>query len=105
MKISDINENDDVEDTQEQDDHFASSYKLKENIEYEVNGYHYETDSQGRIKHCEGLLYLEEGQRDTNQQRHAGNENRKETDDGGHIIATRFNGSKKQIISFLWIRI
>lgn len=77
------------------EDHFEDTYKLKPNVEYEVNGYHYKTDRHGRIVHCEGSLQLEKGKRNTDHQTKAGGEDRRETDEGGHIIATRFNGSGK----------
>lgn len=82
-------------DTRENEDHFKSTYQLKENYEYEKNGYHYETDNQGRIKEASGSLYLGEGKRYGNHQLEAGGEDRKENDDGGHLIGSRFNGSGK----------
>jgi len=90
-----IESNDNVKNKEKRIDsnHFASKYRLKENVEYNVNAYSYEVDSSGRIKKCAGKLYLKEGKRNLDQQRQAGNKYRKETDDGGHIIAKRFNGS------------
>lgn len=75
--------------------HFKDKYHLKENENYEVNGYKYRTDSHGRIVECKGQLQLADGKRDLEQQKHAGNEDRKENDEGGHLIAYRFNGSGK----------
>ena len=86
---------DEVDETKENDDHFQSTYRLKENYEYEKNGYHYETDSKGRIKEASGVLHLGEGKRYGNHQLEAGHEDRKENDEGGHIIASRFEGSGK----------
>lgn len=68
---------------------------LIKNNQYEINGYSYETDENGRIKHASGKLYL------------AGSHNRimndligtigkgdeLDTDDRGHIIGHQFNGS------------
>lgn len=83
--------------------HFNEEGNLKTNEKYEVNGYKYETDSKGRIKHCEGSLRLEEGKRNLVAQREAGGADRhtgdgieydvNDKDDGGHLIATRFGGS------------
>ena len=75
--------------------HFASTYQLKPNEQYEVNHYNYETDRYGRIKRCEGTLRLEDGKRNLDHQAKAGGEYRMETDEGGHLIATRFGGSEK----------
>ena len=75
--------------------HFKSTYELKENSKYEVNNYSYETDSKGRIKSCEGALKLEDAPRNVDHQVKAGGKDRLETDDGGHLIATRFDGSGK----------
>lgn len=83
--------------------HFDKNGNLKPNEKYEVNGYKYETDSKGRIKHCEGDLHLDEGKRNPGAQLEAGGPDRhtgdgveyhfKDKDDGGHLIATRFEGS------------
>ena len=54
--------------------HFASTYSLKPNEQYEVNHYSYETDRYGRIKRCEGTLRLEDGKRNTDHQAKAGGE-------------------------------
>lgn len=76
-------------------DHFEDTYSLKPNEKYEVNGYKYKTDSHGRIRQCEGMLQLEEGKRNNSQQLHAGKDDRKESDEGGHLIAKRFGGSER----------
>ena len=75
--------------------HFASTYSLKSNENYESNHYNYETDRYGRIKRCEGTLRLEEGKRNSAHQLKAGGEYRMENDEGGHLIAKRFGGSEK----------
>ena len=76
-------------------DHFEDAYHLKPNENYEANEYRYRTDSQGRIVSCEGTLRLEEGKRNLDHQRKVGGEDRRETDQGGHVIASRFGGSGK----------
>lgn len=100
------NENDSIESENQENQeksHFMEEGKLKPNENYEVNGYKYETDSKGRIKHCEGTLRLEQGERNPKAQLEAGGEDRhtgdgaeydlNDKDDGGHLIATRFGGS------------
>lgn len=88
-------EQNEKEGTDKLPDHFESEYALKPKEAYEVNQYRYETDRYGRISHCEGTLRLEEGTRDPEHQRKAGGKDRLEHDDGGHLIATRFDGSGK----------
>ena len=62
---------------------------------YEINGYKYETDDQGRIVSAEGKLQLRNRDRLTikDSLEDIGKGNEKETDNKGHIIADRFNGS------------
>lgn len=86
---------DEQEYDKEEDSHFASTYSLKPNEQYEVNHYSYKTDRYGRIKQCEGALHLEEGKRNTAHQVKAGGGFRLESDEGGHLIARRFGGSEK----------
>lgn len=64
------------------------------------NGYEYILDDEGRVSSVEGDLRLEEGKRDLNAQKNAGGEFRRETDDGGHFIGNRFNGSGGDINMF-----
>lgn len=65
---------------------------LESNTTYERNGYLYETDYQGRVVSVTGKLDLQKGVRDPYEQRRVGHLG-KEGDQGGHLIATRFNGS------------
>ena len=81
--------------TKERPDYYEDAYHLKPNESYESEGYRYRTDDHGRIKSCEGTLRLEEGKRNLDHQRKVGGEDRRETDDGGHVIASRFGGSGK----------
>lgn len=76
-------------------EHFASTYTLKPNENYDANGYSYETDKLGRITRCEGMLRVEYGKRNTAHQIRAGGEYRLENDEGGHLIGRRFGGSEK----------
>ena len=63
--------------------------------EYTINGYRYETDSNGRIVSAEGKLQVKdhEGRRDMDPRHTVDKGNYKETDDRGHLIADMFNGS------------
>jgi predicted ribonuclease toxin of YeeF-YezG toxin-antitoxin module len=75
--------------------HFNGTYKLKPNATYKVKGYTYKTDHLGRIKGAEGNLKLKNGTRNATHQRKVGGADRLKTDDGGHLIGTRFDGSGK----------
>ncbi|MBE6049541.1 MAG: hypothetical protein E7214_02485 [Clostridium sp.] len=67
---------------------------LKANIEYETSeGYKYITDANGRISKVEANLELGKANRNSYAQRVAGREDRLPNDDGGHLIASIFNGS------------
>lgn len=70
--------------------------ELSPDSTYNRNGYLYETDELGRVSHVRGDLRLENGERDLYEQSrvgHIGNEG----DEGGHIIGTRFDGSKEGV--------
>lgn len=69
---------------------------LVPNMSYEINGYKYVTDAMGRVESAEGFLQLKthEGRlaiKDTIQSVGKGFE--KSSDQRGHLIADRFNGS------------
>ena len=81
------------EDENETPSHFNEDGSLKENENYEANGYYYQTDEFGRIESCAGDLRLESGTRNSAAQRTVGGEDREDYDDGGHLIAARFGGS------------
>lgn len=68
--------------------------ELKPNIQYVTeDGYRYTTDEFGRIVNVEAdNLVLKEGKRNEAMQRIAGRQDRLPDDDGGHLIATQFNG-------------
>lgn len=67
--------------------------ELLPNSEYESNGYKYKTDDRGRVVNVSGNIKLEPGQRDLNAQAKAGGDDRRQGDQGGHLIADRFGGS------------
>ncbi|WP_216825095.1 DNA/RNA non-specific endonuclease [Agarilytica rhodophyticola] len=75
--------------------------KLKPEHKYQVGPYLYETDDQGRINRVSGTLDLEKRDRNTYQQTKAGKEDGIKDgladDEGGHIIASIFNGPGEQI--------
>ncbi len=70
--------------------------KLKANIEYTTpHGHVYRTDHKGRIKEVYADdLSLHDGGRNSYAQRTVGREDRLPDDDGGHLIARAFGGSK-----------
>ncbi len=69
--------------------------KLKANIEYTTpHGHVYRTDHKGRIKVYADDLSLLDGGRNSYAQRTVGREDRLPDDDGGHLIARGFGGSK-----------
>lgn len=71
--------------------------KLEPNADYHVNGYHYATDGNGRVTQVEGKLDLKTADRNEYQQKVAGREDRLETDQGGHLIASIFNGPGERL--------
>ena len=75
---------------------FMKPKKLKANIEYTTpHGHVYRTDHKGRIKEVYADdLSLHDGGRNTYAQRTVGREDRLPDDDGGHLIARAFGGSK-----------
>lgn len=67
--------------------------KLEPNITYELNGSVYKTDGNGRIISCKAEPERSpENPRDNEAQRDAGGADRKETDQGGHIVGRDLNG-------------
>lgn len=72
-------------------DSFHYFGELDSNATYESGGCTYETDDQGRVESVSGQLHLGEGERTSHQTEvgHMG----LETDEGGHLIGTRFEGS------------
>lgn len=67
---------------------------LNPNVIYiDPNGYKYTTDSSGRISGTKAGLNLGNGVRNNYAQKTVGGVDRLPTDDGGHLIASQFNGS------------
>ena len=65
-------------------------------MEKQNEGYEYKANDLGQVVYAGGQLKLEEGERDAYAQRTVGGEYRRENDDGGHLIGTRFAGSGKK---------
>lgn len=87
------------EEIKETDDNgvkFRDEEKLLPNTKYEVNGYNYETDSQGRIVSAEGKLRIRDADYDRNMETiDKESQDYKDSDQRGHLIAHRFEGSDK----------
>lgn len=67
--------------------------RLESNITYELNGSVYKTDDNGRIISCKAKPECSpENPRDNEAQRDAGGPDRKENDQGGHIVGRNLNG-------------
>ena len=73
---------------------YKKNGELMPNTTYERNGYTYTTDENGRITTWGGeAKYEPENERDTNAQTESGGEDRKDGDDGGHLVARVLGGS------------
>lgn len=70
---------------------------LQPNTDYVVNGYTYQTDAQGRVTSAEGQLDLKTADRNSYQQGVSGREDRLPDDQGGHLIASIFNGAGDRV--------
>lgn len=86
------------DDTYETDD-MGNTYKkngeLLPSTEYMVNGSTYRTDENGNKVSCDAEPEIsEEGKRNITEQRESGGEDRKEGDQGGHIIARILGGAE-----------
>lgn len=67
--------------------------ELLPNNTYELNGNVYETDDQGRIITCNGIpQIMPENPRDNKAQQESGGEDRRDGDQGGHIIGRDMGG-------------
>ena len=75
--------------------------ELKPNATYQVGEYTYKTDEMGRVVTVSGTLDLTKQDRNTYQQTKAGKtagiKDGLEDDEGGHLIASIFNGPGEQI--------
>ena len=75
--------------------------KLEPNTKYEVGNYTYATDELGRVNSVSGKLDLSKADRNTYQQAKAGKldgiKDGLDKDEGGHLIASIFDGPGEQI--------
>jgi DNA/RNA non-specific endonuclease len=71
--------------------------KLEANADYHVNGYKFSTDAKGRVDSISGELTLAKAERNGYQQGVAGRKDRLPDDQGGHLIASIFNGPGEAI--------
>ncbi len=67
------------------------------NNEYEVRGYQYKTDGEGRIVEASGKLKMKDPdyERDMESVRHKEGQEYRDTDDRGHLIGHQFGGSDR----------
>ena len=73
----------------------VDGYVLLPNREYTIGGVTYKTDELGRIISCDGnATSTPDGERDNKAQSTVGGEDRREGDQGGHILARIFGGAK-----------
>tara|TARA_Y100000815_G_C13340478_1_gene499716 strand:+ start:373 stop:909 length:537 start_codon:yes stop_codon:yes gene_type:complete len=79
----------------------ALNGELKPNHKYKVGEYLYETDSEGRVTKVSGKLDLTKRDRNKYQQGKAGKtagiKDGLDKDEGGHLIASIFNGPGEQV--------
>ena len=70
---------------------------LLPNTQYEIRGYQYETDEQGRVVSAEGKLRMKDPsyERDMEDVRKIDGQEYKTTDDRGHLIGHQFDGSDR----------
>ena len=72
---------------------YSKEGKLEPNTTYELNGNIYTTDEQGRIIHCEAKPEKSpENPSDISAQIRVGGEDRRPSDQGGHIVGRDLNG-------------
>lgn len=87
--------------THEYRDDNGVKYREGDNLipdnEYEVRGYKYKTDSEGRIVEASGKLKMRDPdyERDMENVRHKEGQEYKDTDDRGHLIGHQFGGSDR----------
>jgi len=75
---------------------YREGNSLEPNIEFEKNGYTYNTDDMGRVVSAEGKLQVKDhqGRREMPDRRDVvARGEMASSDDSGHLIADRFNGS------------
>lgn len=83
--------------TDDNGDIYRIDNELQPNTEYEINGYRYKTDELGRIVSAEGMLKMKDPgyERNMEKVRDYDNQEYRNTDDRGHLIAHQFGGSDR----------
>ena len=72
---------------------YSKDGKLLPNTTYELNGNIYTTDDKGRIVHCEAKpQHSPETPRSNKEQKESGGDDRRESDQGGHVIGRDLGG-------------
>lgn len=88
---------DSVEDNSKKAPENVSPYDKEGNLipsnEYELNGYHYQTDELGRISEVSGNLILDNAERNKTAQKKIGKLGGETGYDGGHVIGSQFGGN------------
>ena len=88
---------DSVEDNNKKAPENVSPYDKEGNLipsnEYELNGYHYQTDELGRISEVSGNLILDNAERNKTAQKKIGKLGGETGYDGGHVIGSQFGGN------------
>jgi hypothetical protein len=85
------------EDYDDNGNKFREGDNILPNNEFEVNGYKYKTDGEGRTISAEGKLKMRspDYERNTEEVRNIGTQEYKPTDDRGHLIGHQFGGSDR----------
>lgn len=87
--------------TQEYRDDNGVKYRIGDNLipnnKYEVRGYQYKTDEEGRIVEASGKLKMKDSdyERDMESVRKKEGQEYRDTDDRGHLIGHQFGGSDR----------
>ena len=88
---------DSVEDNSKKVPENVSPYDKEGNLipsnEYELNGYHYQTDELGHISEVSGNLILDNAERNKTAQKKIGKLGGETGYDGGHVIGSQFGGN------------
>ena len=85
----------DIYETDETGITYKKNGELLPNMEYTINGSTYRTDEMGNKVSCDANPEIsEDGKRNISEQRESGGEDRKEGDQGGHIVARILGGAE-----------
>ena len=94
-EIKDIKINEDSYETDDNGENYKKNQEMIPNNEYTINGNTYKTDERGNKISCDvSPKYTPDGIRNTKEQVETGGAERREDDDGGHIVARILGGSE-----------